>query len=379
MMTLLVLLVFLFNPELNPAYVFGDPIDHWLVSFERELNELNTSWYLREQDRLSELKDLEFCLSAKEYTVSEKFSFLLQLRELEKEIQSDKAHSYIDKQCFRYQKGLEVLKMIYEKVLSLDHHFASMVSYQEIANMCNINAYPEMINFKEELLRQSKRRQRLQIPEVLENNPLITMAYTVFFSISGRGRNNSKSEEMEDLACLLDFGISMQSELKIILYETEYLKKQNETLKELSLDLFDNYVKLLDYKYGMEYCRSEDDWDVLKLSLSGFKQRLLGRNNVVSIQEDEDLNQLRFSIDQLIGFLDSYNDFVYDAEMYYQKFYSIIINYANLEECSHALPESYDRLTEDILVAIDKFQKAYKIAELKGSKLKELLYGLPVN
>ena len=43
----------------------------------------------------------------------------------------------------RYLKGLQIIKILYEKVLSLDHHFASVRSLNEINKISNPNQYPE--------------------------------------------------------------------------------------------------------------------------------------------------------------------------------------------------------------------------------------------
>ena len=39
----------------------------------------------------------------------------------------------------RYIKGLQIIKILYEKVLGLDHHFASVRTFSEISKMANPN------------------------------------------------------------------------------------------------------------------------------------------------------------------------------------------------------------------------------------------------
>ena len=43
----------------------------------------------------------------------------------------------------RYKRGLGLIKLLYEKVLSLEHHFTGMRTYQNIFRLSNPNAYPE--------------------------------------------------------------------------------------------------------------------------------------------------------------------------------------------------------------------------------------------
>ena len=77
----------------------------------------------------------------------------------------------------------------------------------------------------------------------------------------------------------------------------------------------------------------------------------------------------------LLDFLEKYNNFIGQGEKYYQKFEVIVSNYQNETACAGQLPQQYATLKQDIKFSIEKFREAYNIAELTGSKLKDLLYG----
>ena len=43
----------------------------------------------------------------------------------------------------RFEKGIELIKILYEKLLALDHHFTGMQTYQNILMLSNPNTYPD--------------------------------------------------------------------------------------------------------------------------------------------------------------------------------------------------------------------------------------------
>ena len=96
-------------------------------------------------------------------------------------------------------------------------------------------------------------------------------------------------------------------------------------------------------------------------------------NNYIAYKKKVDLE---FSIDRLLQFMNKYNVFISSGEKYYQKFKTILNNYANDSVCESQLPHQFSDLKEDIDHSIIKFNEAYNISELRGSKLKDLMYGL---
>lgn len=65
-----------------------------------------------------------------------------EIKELQREVSGEVSK-------IRYLKGLQIIKILYEKVLSLDHHFASVRTLNEINKISNPNQYPEYEKLKD--------------------------------------------------------------------------------------------------------------------------------------------------------------------------------------------------------------------------------------
>ncbi|MCC7466596.1 MAG: hypothetical protein IT261_10015 [Saprospiraceae bacterium] len=84
---------------------------------------------------------------------------------------------------------------------------------------------------------------------------------------------------------------------------------------------------------------------------------------------------LQFSIDRVGSFIDKYSNFVSQGSEYYKKFSKIAGTYENEKTCAAALPAQFKQLKNDIDETLEKFNSAYKMPEVQGSKLKDMLYG----
>jgi hypothetical protein len=126
----------------------------------------------------------------------------------------------------------------------------------------------------------------------------------------------------------------------------------------------------------LQDCRKEDDWETVYMLLDDY---------IVAMQKNGDNNgntqkvynqqvNIIFSIDRLMQFMDKYSAFISSGEKYYQKFQTILNNYANEDICQSQLPHQFSDLKKDIEMSILKFNEAYNISELQGSKLKDLMY-----
>jgi len=85
---------------------------------------------------------------------------------------------------------------------------------------------------------------------------------------------------------------------------------------------------------------------------------------------------IEFPIDRLMQFVTQYNSFIDQGGKFYEKFKIILNSYENEQQCQTKLPLEYKKLKNDIDVAINKFNVAYKPVEINGSKMKEILYGI---
>ncbi len=303
--------------------------------------------------------------------LSLKIHFMEQAEQLEAESQFNITKT-------RYRKGVELIKMVYEKVLALDHHFAALQTYQNIAQMTNPNAYPEFQNAKTLLDKKNNKSENpLQLPAILASNPYVAVANTIVNFVVSGANHKEKDVEIEKIACIMDFTVRMNSDLNIINHETGFLRSTNASLKDESAILFDEYVKVIGYTTPIDRCRKADDWDKVYEMLDTYVAEM----DAILKKTPNDKNvykkqiNLEFSIDRLLDYINKYSAFVSQGEKYYQKFKGIVSTYENQAACAGKLPKQFGDLQKDIDISIEKFNNSYNISELKGSKLKDLLYG----
>jgi len=188
---------------------------------------------------------------------------------------------------------------------------------------------------------------------------------------------------LENISCIIDFTLRMNADLNIIYYESEFLKESNNTLQEECHKLFKEYTKVVGYYTPLLECRQADDWETLsdKVSetMSFIESSQMGEDLLKKNKAIRKMNDLEFSIDRLLQFLDKYADFVADGELYYGKFKTILNNYGNEKQCTSQLPHQFSTLKDDVEISVKKFNQAYAISELQGSKLRDLLYGVPTD
>jgi hypothetical protein len=290
----------------------------------------------------------------------------------------EKSHS-TDITLRRYKKGLELIRLLYEKILALDHHFTTLKTYQNVAALSNPNTFPEFQVAQGIIEERLNKKSTLELPGLFESNPYLSAAFSVVASVIGDGDPKEREEELEQIACILDFTVRMNNELALIYYETEFLKESNTALKEDCQILFKDYVQALGYFTSLADCRKEDDWEKVYSLLGDYAENLKSlSNNGAEVALEEAYNMqvdLEFSVDRLLDFINKYSAFISQGEKYYQKFEIIANSYMHEETCSAKLPAQFSNLKEDIRLSIVKFKESYNITALKGSKLKDLLYG----
>lgn len=279
----------------------------------------------------------------------------------------------------RYHKGLEILKLLYEKVLSLDHHFTSLQTQQSILSLSNPNSFPVYAEAKEKMQERLRKDNTVVMPPILQSNPYFSAAYMLVTSFVSIGESKEKTKELESISCIMDFTMQMHADLNIVFYETEYLTEMNQALKEDCENLFAEYVRPLGYYTSFDICRKHDDWETVDAAIEKYIQVMelaysasdeSSRKKACKFEVD-----LEFAIDRLMDFINKYEAFVSQGLNYYQKFQVIVNNYHNETVCSNQLPAQFVNLKKDILVSIEKFESSYSMPEIKGSRLKELLYG----
>lgn len=273
----------------------------------------------------------------------------------------------------KYLKGLQIIKLLYEKVLSLDHHFASSRSFQELNNMANPNQYKEFIKFKEVVQAKREKKSLVDLPALLSGNTIISVVQSVSNLVNSSISKEEKEKELAAVACLLDFSLRMQTDLNTIYFETAYLQSSNLKIKQDIELLFKEYTKPIGYNNSLEGCRTSDDWEVISQKTEEYLQKM--KSNSGSKQYKLQIN-MEFPVDRLLQFIAQYNNFIDQGAKHYEKFKIIVNSYENEKQCEVQLPAEYKKLKSDIDFAIEKFNVAYKPVEINGTKMKEILYGL---
>jgi len=279
----------------------------------------------------------------------------------------------------RYIKGLQIIKLLYEKTLALDHHFTSVSTFAEINKISNPNEYPEFASVKELLKSKKDKKSGFDLTKVLGNNIYTSVVHS-FVSLF-TNTNTSKDEKessLREIECILDFTLRMHNDLNTIYFETKFLQKSNDNIINELQQLFVDFTKPIQYKKQLKECRNGDDWDSVRENLEIYLKEL----DKVLLDESQRRKaqkmqiNLEFPIDRLLQFITQYNAFIDQGAKFYEKFGIMLNSYENEEQCGDKIPIAYSQLKESVAISIDKFNTAYKPVEINGSKMKEILYGI---
>lgn len=385
MKNLLVLCCFLIAPPLFAAKDIDSTLCTILSHWESERQVINTLYISNEQQVMQELATAEAVLlevEAGAAVESRHFRAMLQRDRLQQEKRLLEENKILELTRARFRKGLEIIKLIYEKTLSLEHHFASLKTYNSVAALSNPNSFPDFQKSRELLEERLKKKTGFRLPQIMQTNPFLSAAYTLAASLMNNDNESAqRDKEMEKISCILDFTVRMNADLNTIYYETEFLKESNRTLKEDCKSLFTDFTKPVGYLTPLDICRREDDWETLYAALDQYileATALVGKTDDASMRKASKMRaDLEFQLDRLLVFINNYGTFVAQGEKYYQKFQIIISNYSNEEICATSLPVQFAELKSDISNTIEKFSESYNLAEIRGSRLKDLVYGEP--
>ncbi len=358
----------------------GDSVqqfDRWLASTESGFQCL---WLEHAQatadarTRLGVVHQLLQGMAARDPDVG--YALLLEKIQLEESIRLLEADAALKQLRLRYRKGIEMLKMLYEKILSLDHHFTSLRTSQQIARISNPHEYPEFKALNGMLEERMKKKFGFSLPALLESNPYLSATFSLVGLALGIGDSRQDQNNMEKISCILDFTVRMDQQLSIIQYETEFLRDANLSLKRECELLFSDCTRQIGYTASLTQCRDQDDWEQLYNQL---EQYIAAAEQVIEINASAPRKthaNLQFSIDRIVHFLDQYCAFIAQGNVYYRKFARIAGSYQHEARCAEVLPETFSTLKSDIEITLEKFNNAYYLPEMQGSRLKDLLYGI---
>lgn len=307
------------------------------------------------------------------YSTKQKVDLLVVKDKINTEIKQLKTESNGEISKIRYLKGLQIIKILYEKVLSLDHHFASVRTLNEINKISNPNQYPEYEKLKELIAAKKDKKTGIELTSILGSNTIVSLVQTFTNMVGSSLSKEEKEKELANIECVLDFTLRMQNDLNTIYFETAFLQKSNDKIKQEIELLFKDYTKPIGYVATLENCRTNDDWETVDQKMEDYLTKM--KTTTGAAQFKMQVN-LEFPIDRLLQFITQYNNFIDQGGKFYEKFKIILNSYENEKQCETKLPLEYKKLKADIDIAIDKFNIAYKPVEINGTKMKEILYGL---
>lgn len=307
-----------------------------------------------------------------------KIDLLLKKDSLTTILETNKAFELTELSKIRYLKGLQIIKILYEKTLSLDHHFASVSTLREINKMSNPNSYPAFASVKSKLESKQDKKAGFDLTGILGSNIYTSVVHSfVSLFTNSNTPKIEKDESIKEIECILDFTLRMHNDLNTIYFETVFLQKSNHNIMADLQQLFIDYTEPIAYSKELQDCRNSDDWGSVRKNLNVYLEEL---NNAIANSQNDKAHlmqiNLHFPIDRLLQFITQYNIFIDQGGKFYEKFDIMLGSYENEQKCVDKIPAEYKTLKEGITVAVEKFNTAYKPIEINGSKMKEVLYGI---
>lgn len=343
-----------------------------LTDLSKQIAAINKKYailFLLKEQQLKEVKQsLHTAVDSED-----KVALLIKKEEINDEINQLKTENNNDISKIRYLKGLQIIKILYEKVLSLDHHFASVRTFNEINKIANPNQYPEYSKLKEVIANKRDKKTAFDLTALLGTNTIVSVVQTLTNMVASSLTKDEKEKELAKVDCILDFTLRMQNDLNTIYFETAFLQTSNQRIKQDIEVLFKDYTKPMGYTASLENCRTNDDWEALTQKMEEYLAKMKATTGASQYKMQVNMD---FPIDRLLQFIAQYNNFIDQGGKFYEKFSIILNSYENEKQCESKLPLEYKKLKADINVAIEKFNVAYKPVEINGTKMKEILYGL---
>ena len=230
---------------------------HILAAYQMDIAVLKTQFEAAQQDVLKQLNDTKKILSTPSSTDAAFRQAIVRRLDLEEALRVGDTKQEFAFLKARYYKGIDIIKILYEKLLSLDHHYSGMQTYQNIMLLSNPHTYPDFQKSQSLMQQKVKKGFAIKMPSFLESNPFLSATFSVVSSFLGEGDSKEREKELESMSCILDFTVRMNGDLNVIYHETEYLKTANKTLKENCEKLFESgardVIKKLDLPLIVEH------------------------------------------------------------------------------------------------------------------------------
>ncbi|MEP0264946.1 hypothetical protein [Dokdonia sp.] len=378
--TILLLFVFIAGNMYCASMSENDPqekINKILLEWSHEVNEVLVHYENNRYKIHTKLLNVSSSLKTTS-SIDDQVALLILKSQLQEQLEFINLSEISDVSKIRYLKGLQIIKLLYEKMLSLDHHFASVATFNEINNLSNPNNYPQFVKHKEALRSNEGKKQGFNLSSILNDNIYTSVVYSLVSLFTSSAPRHEKETNIKEVECILDFTLRMHSDLKTIYFETAFLQESNNNIIEQLEQLFVDFTKPIKYRVPLKECRNTDDWSSIHDDLNTYIEAL----NEAIVDESKRYKahkmqvNLEFPIDRLLQFITQYNSFIDQGGKFYEKFGIMLNSYENEQQCNTQIPIEYRKLKENITIAIEKFNTAYKPVEINGSKMKEILYGI---
>jgi hypothetical protein len=360
----------------------NDPNEEITILLEElgsQLEEIQGVYEVKNIILQERLISLSKSLQNENTTTDYKVAILIEKDHIQSELKTNALSESSDISKIRYLKGLQIIKILYEKTLTLDHHFSSVATFNEMNNLSNPNRYPEFVKMKDDMTSKQDKREGFNLTNILGNNIYTSVVHTVVSLFSNSNVSKTEKEaSLKEVECILDFTLRMHNDLNTIFFETSFLQKSNDNvIKELE-QLFVDYTKPIKYKTPLKECRNSDDWDEVRENLKKYLNELdkAIKDESQRYRAHKMQINLEFPIDRLLQFITIYNGHIDQGGKFYEKFGIMLNSYENEQQCATKIPAEYKKLKESIAISIEKFNTAYKPVEINGSKMKQILYGI---
>lgn len=233
--TLLFVVAFLFSSFVyaHQADNPNEEIDTILQELKEELTTVFVHYSNLKQAVYTDIGTIKTALS-KEIDLEKKVNLLIQKEALKDKIAFLETSEKANINKIRYLKGLSIIKILYEKVLALDHHFSSIATFNEINKISNPNNYQEFAQVKSLLNKKRPKKNSFNLTGLLGQNmytSAIDMVVNLFIS---EASTEEKNTELQKIECIMDFTLRMNNDLNTIYFETAFLQKSND---KVMLDL----------------------------------------------------------------------------------------------------------------------------------------------
>jgi hypothetical protein len=350
-------------------------VQQWIQNSRTDYRLLQSTCSDRHAAAALQLEQLERRLQAgAAISCEDGYLLLFEKLQLEKKLRALEEEAELKILRLRFRKSIEMLKILYEKILGMDHHFSSLRAHQQMMRISNPHEYPQFKAVKSVLDERMQRKLGFALPAFMESNPYLSAVFSIIgLTLSNEGRANR--EQLDQIDCILDFTVRMHNDLNLICFEAGYLHEADLSLKQECEMLFADCTKPLGFDRSLDACRETDDWERL--------YRLLDHpppnpqhNLSHHLAHQQSKTHLLFSIERIVRFIDRYCAFVNQGKEYYKKFARITDSYNQNQACAATLSGALDQIKSDIRITLDKFTSAYNLPEMQGSRLKDLLYGI---